>query len=105
MWSKLIVWAIMGVTSMSVLWACLAKVDESIGVQGKLEPEGIVQLVQAPSGGVVDEILVQEGEKVEKGQVVATLDETSNEAQIESNKAITSRLQAETKNYRAQLAG
>ncbi|MEO0707415.1 MAG: hemolysin D, partial [Cyanobacteria bacterium J06649_5] len=30
LWTKLIVWAIMGVTSASVLWACLAKVDESI---------------------------------------------------------------------------
>ncbi|MEO1396041.1 MAG: HlyD family efflux transporter periplasmic adaptor subunit [Cyanobacteria bacterium J06634_5] len=104
-WTKLIVWAIMGVTSMSVLWACLAKVDESIGVQGKLEPEGIVQLVQAPSGGVVDEILVQEGEKVEKGQVVATLDETSTEAQLTSNEDITAKLQAENDYYRTLRAG
>ena len=61
LWTKMIVWAIMGVTSASVLWACLAKVDESIGVQGKLEPEGVVQLVQAPVGGVVEEVMVKGG--------------------------------------------
>lgn len=104
-WSKMIVWAIMGVTSASVLWACLAKVDESIGVQGKLEPEGIVQVVQAPTGGVVEEVLVEEGESVEKGQVVVTLDETSTEAQLTSNREIAQRLQEENDYYRAQLSG
>ena len=64
-----------------------------------------MQVVQAPVGGVVEEILVDEGELVEKGQVVATLDETSTEAQIESNKEISARLNAETNFYRAQLSG
>ena len=104
-WSKAIAIAIMGVTTASVTWACLAKVEETIGAQGKREPEGVVQVVQAPVGGVVEEILVTEGELVEKGQVVATLDETSTEAQIESNKEIASRLNAETNYYRAQLSG
>ncbi|MEO1446607.1 MAG: biotin/lipoyl-binding protein, partial [Cyanobacteria bacterium J06635_11] len=105
LWTKLIVWAIMGVTSASVLWACLAKVDESIGVQGKLEPEGVVQLVQAPAGGVVEEILVKEGETVERGQVLVTLDETSTEAQLKSNKEISAKLRAENDYYRSLRAG
>ncbi|WP_121970589.1 HlyD family efflux transporter periplasmic adaptor subunit [Leptolyngbya sp. BC1307] len=104
-WSKAIVWAIMGVTSASVLWACLAKVDEAITAQGKLEPEGVVQVVQAPVGGVVEEILVEEGEQVEKGQVVATLDETTTAAQLKSSEEIAERLRAESAYYRAQLNG
>ena len=104
-WAKGIAIAIMGVTVSSVTWACLAQVEETIGAQGKLEPEGIVQVVQAPVGGVVEDILVAEGELVEKGQVVATLDETSTEAQIEANKDIADRLNAETNFYRGQLAG
>ncbi|MEO1386670.1 MAG: HlyD family efflux transporter periplasmic adaptor subunit [Cyanobacteria bacterium J06634_6] len=104
-WAKAIALAIMGVTVASVTWACLAKVEETVAAQGKLEPEGIVQVVQAPVGGVVEEILVEEGELVEQGQVVATLDETSTEAQIESNKEISARLNAETNYYRGQLSG
>ena len=104
-WTKLIALAIMGVTTASVLWACLAKVEETIGAQGKLEPEGVVQVVQAPVGGVVKEVLVEEGELVDKGQVVATLDETASEAQIKSNKEIADRLRAENAYYRAQLSG
>lgn len=105
LWTKMIVWAIMGVTSASVLWACLAKVDESIGVQGKLEPEGVVQLVQAPVGGVVEEVMVKGGETVEKGQVVATLDEASSEAQLKSNNEISQKLRAENDYYRSLRAG
>lgn len=104
-WAKGIAIAIMGVTVASVTWACLAKVEETIGAQGKLEPEGVVQVIQAPVGGVVEEILVTEGELVEEGQIVATLDETSTEAQIESNQEIAARLNAETNFYRAQLSG
>jgi len=105
LWTKMIVWAIMGVTSASVLWACLAKVDESIGVQGKLEPEGVVQLVQAPAGGVVEDILVTEGELVERGQVVVTLDEAAAEAQLKSNNEISQKLRAENDYYRSLRAG
>ena len=104
-WAKGIAIALMGVTTASVTWACLAKVEETIAAQGKLEPEGIVQVVQAPVGGVIEEVLVTEGELVEKGQVVATLDETSTEAQIEANKEIAARLNAEYNFYRGQRSG
>lgn len=104
-WAKSIAIAIMGVTVATVAWASIAKVEETVQAQGKLEPEGVVQLVQAPVGGVVEEILVEEGETVEKGQVVATLDETSTEAQIDSNREISAKLRAENEYYRAQLSG
>jgi len=104
-WAKGIAIAIMGVTVASVTWACLAKVEETIGAQGKLEPQGVVQLVQAPVGGVIEEILVSEGELVAKDQIVATLDESASEAQLASNKEITERLKAENAYYRAQLSG
>ncbi|MGC1310383.1 MAG: HlyD family type I secretion periplasmic adaptor subunit [Phormidesmis sp.] len=104
-WTKMIVWSIISLTVGSVLAACIFKVEETIGAQGKLEPEGIVQVVQAPVGGVVEEVLVEEGELVEKGQVVATLDEASTEAQLEANEEITERLRAENAYYRAQLSG
>ena len=104
-WANWIAITIMTLTAGSVLAAFLVKVDESITAQGKLEPEGVVQVVQAPVGGVVEEILVEEGEQVDRGQVVATLDETATEAQLEANRDIVERLQAENAYYRAQLSG
>lgn len=104
-WAKWIAISIMGFTALSVLSAIIFKVDENIGVQGILEPESEVQLVQAPAGGVVDDVLVEEGELVEQGEVVATLDETDVEAQIKANEEISRRLREENDYYNALLSG
>ncbi len=104
-WARWIAITIMGVTTASVLSAFIFKVDESIGAQGKLEPEGVVQVVQAPVGGVVESVLVKEGELVKKGQVVVTLDETSTEAQLKTNEENSKELQAENAYYSAILSG
>ena len=104
-WARWIAISIMGVTTASVLSAFIFKVDESIGAQGKLEPEGVVQVVQAPVGGVVEAVLVKEGELVKKGQVVVTLDETSTEAQLKTNEENSKELQAENDYYSAILSG
>jgi len=104
-WAKFIAIGIMSFTTITVLSAFIFKVDESIGAQGKLEPEGVVQVVQAPVGGVVAEVLVAEGEPVEKGQVLVTLDETSTEAQLKANEESTQDLQAANAYFSAILAG
>jgi hemolysin D len=104
-WAKWIAISIMGFTAASVLSAIIFKVDESVAAQGKLEPEGVVQVVQAPEGGVVEEVLVKEGELVEKGQVVVTLDESSTKAQLRSNEQNSQELQAENAYYSAILSG
>ncbi|PZO60369.1 MAG: hemolysin D [Phormidesmis priestleyi] len=104
-WAQLITVTIMGVTVAALVAAFVIKVDEAISASGKLEPQGEVQVIQAPVGGVVEKVLVKEGEQVEQGQVVAMLDETATKAQIESNQEISQRLNAENNYYRAQLSG
>jgi HlyD family secretion protein len=51
-----------------------AKTEEIVTAPGKLEPLGVVKDVQIPVGGVVDQVLVKEGEKVKKGQLLLKLD-------------------------------
>jgi len=41
-----------GRTTTVIVWACVAKIEEAIPAQGKLEPLGAVKDVQAPVGGV-----------------------------------------------------
>ncbi|NJN21501.1 MAG: biotin/lipoyl-binding protein [Leptolyngbya sp. RL_3_1] len=105
LWARLVVWAIVGVTTASILWACLAKIEEAIPAQGKLEPRGAVQPVQAPVGGVIDTVEVQEGETVEAGQVLITLNPSDTESQLQSRQDVQSRLISENQYYRAQLSG
>ena len=49
-------------------------VDEVVTVQGKLEPsKGSIKL-KVPTGGVLGDVYVKEGETVEKGQLIAVFD-------------------------------
>jgi HlyD family secretion protein len=73
-WARGISWALMGVTGFAAAWLTFAKTEEIVTAPGKLEPLGVVKDVQIPVGGVVDQVLVKEGEKVKKGQLLLKLD-------------------------------
>jgi len=73
-WSRAIMWTIMGAAVCLLVWACLAHMDEVVHATGKLEPHGSVQDVQSPVAGVISEILVEEGAKVTAGQPLIRLD-------------------------------
>lgn len=100
---QLIMVTIITVTSFTIGWACIAQVDEAVPAQGKLEPAGAVQGVQAPMGGVIQSVEVKEGDHVEKGQVLIRLDQTTAQAQQISLEQIKSALQSEILYYRSQM--
>lgn len=102
-WSHAIVWSIVGVSSFAVIWACNAKIDESVAVQGKLEPKGFVKEIQAPVGGVVANIHVQEGQRVKKGDLLVSFDSTTSQAKLDSLEAVRASLLAENQYYRSQM--
>ncbi|HBE20208.1 MAG TPA: hemolysin D [Cyanobacteria bacterium UBA11149] len=104
-WSRCIVWAIVGVTASTLIWAYFAKIDEAIPAQGKLEPKGAVKDVQAPIAGVVKTIDVKEGQRVEVGDRLLTFDQTAAEAQFQSLQKIRESLLQENQFYISQLQG
>lgn len=57
-------------------WAIRAQISGAIVSTGKIEVDQNRQIVQHPDGGVVDDILVQEGDVVEDGDVLVQLDDT-----------------------------
>jgi HlyD family secretion protein len=73
-WARSITWTLMGVTAFALGWLALAKTEEIVTAPGKLEPLGVVKEIRLPVGGVVDQLLVKEGESVKKGQVLMRLD-------------------------------
>jgi len=104
-WSRAIIWLIVGVTTSVVAWACFAKIEEAIPATGKLEPQGTVNEVQPPVGGLVKAIHVEEGARVKKGDLLLSLDPTASQAQLESAKKIRAALVQENRFYRSQLDG
>ena len=83
-WMRATTYGLMGTAVFAVGWLGLAKTDEVVTVQGKLEPLGSVQEIQMPVGGIASEILVQDGEEVKAGQVVMRLDAETNQQRHDS---------------------
>jgi hemolysin D len=67
-WSSTLIWISAGILGSAVVWGFTAKVDQTISVRGKLEPSGSVREVDSPATGVVNQVLVKEGETVKVGQ-------------------------------------
>lgn len=55
-------------------WAVQARIAGAVVAPGRIEVESNRQVVQHPQGGVVGKILVQDGSRVEAGQLLLTLD-------------------------------
>ncbi|MEM7580341.1 MAG: HlyD family efflux transporter periplasmic adaptor subunit [Mastigocoleus sp.] len=104
-WSRAVLWGLLGATTYVGLWANFAKIEEAVPTQGKLEPQGAVKDVQVPVGGVVKDVYVKDGQKVKRGDVLLRMDTTASEAQLASLTKIKASLARENQFYRAQLLG
>jgi len=82
LWMRTISWSLMGTTAFGIGWLCLAHTEEIITAPGTLEPIGSVKEIQMPVGGIADQILVKEGDRVKAGQVVMKLDTESSRQKL-----------------------
>lgn len=64
------------------VWASVAPIDGAAVAPGVLAVESNRKTVQHFEGGIVEEILVREGDFVEKGQLLVLLDDTEASAQL-----------------------
>jgi len=85
-----------------LLWATLAPLDEGVPGPGTVSIDTRSQTVQHPSGGIVKEVLVKEGDRVKAGQLLLRLDAAAARANFEAARqrflglsAMQARLQAE----------
>ena len=67
-------WGLISTSGLTITWLAFAYTEEIIIVRGKLEPIGDVKIINIPSGGVVKDILVKNGEEVFKDQILLVLD-------------------------------
>ncbi|MDP5122945.1 MAG: HlyD family efflux transporter periplasmic adaptor subunit, partial [Cyanobium sp. MAG_04] len=73
-WARAITWSLIGTTAFGVGWLALARTEEIVVAPGKLEPMGGVQDIRLPVGGVVEQVLIKNGQRVKQGEVLLRLD-------------------------------
>jgi protease secretion system membrane fusion protein len=85
-----------------LIWAVTAPMDSGIAVSGTVVVLGSRKAVQHPTGGVVDEILIREGDQVQQGDVLIRINPLNLDANLRQSEyefinaaAVYSRLLAE----------
>ncbi|PHS72883.1 MAG: hemolysin secretion protein D [Cycloclasticus sp.] len=105
MQSHIMLWVAFSFVIIAIIWANFAELDEVTRGSGKTIPSSHIQVIQNLEGGILAEILVREGQKVEKGQALLQLDAIRFSSSLNENKlkflellAATARLTAEVEN-------
>jgi multidrug efflux pump subunit AcrA (membrane-fusion protein) len=73
-WTRGVVYALVGFTALALPWSVLAKVDETGNARGRIEPRGSTHKLDALTSGSVRSVRVKEGDTVKAGQVLLELD-------------------------------
>ena len=86
-----------------VLWSVWAEIDQITRAKGEIIPSGRTQVIQSLDGGTISEILVQQGDRVEEGQVLVRLDEVRPRAAVEESLAQVAALRSKMVRIQAEL--
>ena len=88
-----------------ILWAKFALIDEIARGDGEIIPSGQNQMIQNLEGGIVEEILVQEGEEVKKGQILLKINNEKSLSSFSSNDIKADALEAKILRLSAEASG
>ena len=103
--SSALLYILVLLTAIGLTWASVSKVDEVTLAEARVIPSSREQVISSLEGGVLAELLVHEGDIVEKGQPIVRLEPTRYESQYKegiskqlSLKATLSRARSEAYN-------
>uniref|UniRef100_UPI00111B4DE3 biotin/lipoyl-binding protein n=1 Tax=Escherichia coli TaxID=562 RepID=UPI00111B4DE3 len=85
-----------------VIWAWNSPLDEVTRGQGSIIPGSREQVIQTLDPGILKTLEVREGDIVEKGQVLLTLDDTRSSAMLRESEARVNNLEAVRARLRAE---
>ena len=83
-WARAITIGLISTAGFGMIWLSVAKTDEIVVAKGSLQPVGSVRDIQVPLGGVVDKILVKDGDTVSAGQDLILLDTEATRQKLKS---------------------
>jgi len=88
-----------------IIWANFAMIDEIVRGDGEIIPSGENQMVQNLEGGIVEEILISEGQEVKKDQILLRIDNKKSQSSFSSNEVKANALEAKIIRLKAESTG
>ena len=85
-----------------LIWANFAEIEQRSSTRGIVIAADKTQKIQAPIDGVVDSIMVKEGLKVKKGEVLIVLEKDQNQASLDAAASKVASLKAKLKRLKAE---
>ena len=85
--SSRIIWVFVLLLMVLLIWSYFADLVEVSTGSGKVVPTSREQVIQTLEGGIISELYVREGDIVEQDQILAQLDLTKTEANVEESAA------------------
>ena len=102
-WSSRLIITFVGVSSFGIIWSFFTMIDDTVQVQGKLEPKGTTIEVKVPLGGVIKRIIVNEGDIVQNEELLLELDTTAVRSKLKALNVIKSQIEADILLSKIQL--
>ena len=87
-----------------VLWAALFEIEQTVRAQGSIIPSARTQVIQSADGGVLEKLLVVEGQTVRAGEQLAVLERERSVAGFDESRAKQASLLAALERTRAEAA-
>lgn len=85
-----------------VTWSAFAEIDRVVRAAGRVVPSEMPQFVQHLEGGVVSQVFVLEGDRVAKGEAIASISDIQAEAVVNERRFRVAALKAEAHRLEAE---
>lgn len=86
-------------------WAAFSEIDQQVRATGRIIPSGQAKLIQHLEGGIVDKILVKEGQRVQQGDPLFQVRNQSASSELEGSRIALQALEIRLKRLQAELEG
>jgi adhesin transport system membrane fusion protein len=103
--ARIIMWLVFAFIIIALIWANFAVLDEVTMANGQVIPTSQTQIIQSLDGGILRDLLVREGNVVNKGQILMHIDATRYQSTYGEGKQKSLALQAKVERLNAEING
>ena len=103
--ANLFLFAIVAMVVFFLVWASFSEIEEMTRGSGQVVPSQEIQVVQSLEGGILAELLVQEGDRVEKDQILVRISDVAFSSEERGTEAKSLGLRAKKARLGAEANG